>query len=1070
MELEKVPLQKVFEEIESLTDFKFLYDNKKIDAEKLVSVKVKNRPISDVLDNLFKDTSIYYLVRHKQIVLKIQNTPIPDKINKETKIIVAEEKLVQQVISGTVTDDKGQPLPGANVVEKGTTNGVTADFDGSFTIIPKNESPVLVISYVGFSTQEVVVDGQTNLSISMNEDAAGLEEVVIVGYGTQKKINLTGAVETIDSEDINWKPVGQTSMALQGVAAGVTVTQNSGQPGNDGGTIRIRGIGTLGTAGQAPLVLVDGVETNLNTVDPSDIQNISVLKDAASAAIYGSRAANGVILVTTKRSTSNEIKVNYNGYLGSQTPTDLPQLVSGLDHMLLLNEANQNLGQSPTFQESYIEEYRRNSPSDLYPDTDWQELTLKTGWIQNHSFDVSGGSDPVQFRVSYNRFDQTGLIANTSYTRNSIRINTDIKPSDQLTFKIDIKGSDEKDIEPAVGANNVFYNMNGRVPANQEGILSDGRWGQGWLGANSIAYAHDSGTSRVRDYSAIINLQGEWKPFSGFKINLMYAPEFQIQNGKKFTRTIETYFGDGRLAYLNPNINSLVQGNAQTKTENFRALVNYNKALQAHNFNVLGGYEQIGTHYESFQASRENFPFEDFQQLSLGSEINQGADGSGFENSLRSIFSRLNYDYKGKYLIEANLRYDGSSRFASGRKYGLYPSFSLGWRITEENFLKESEFLNNLKMRASWGRLGNQNIGNYPFASSVYLEQGYILNEIAVPGASLTELGNPDISWETTEMSNVGIDIGFLNKFSITADYYIRNTEDILLNLPIPLTVGLGSPFQNAGKVKNTGWDLGITHSNTVGDLNYGVTFTLADVKNEIVDLKDSGPFIADRTIRTVGQPIDALYGYETDGLFQTQEEVDQHATQFGGQVAPGDIKYVDQNGDGEITADGDRVVFGSSIPRYTYSLNLNASYKGFDLSMFFQGVGKADSYRDRSGVWAFYVGSTALVQHLDRWTPENTDASYPRLTFAYPNNEQVSDYWKLNAAYLRLKNLQLGYSIPNKSFDNSFIDGVRFYVSGQNLFTIDKFLKGLDVEVPLGTGGFYPIVKTITLGTNIKF
>ncbi|MCE5180072.1 MAG: TonB-dependent receptor [Porphyromonadaceae bacterium] len=994
-------------------------------------------------------------------------------------LIMAQQKSV----SGNITDKNGLPLAGVTIVVKGTTHGTVSDANGNYLITGVDSDDLLIFSFVGMETQEIKVGSQTRIDITMQEEAIALEEVVAVGYGIQKKINLTGAVESVNSERINWKPVGQTSMALQGVAPGVTITQNSGQPGKDGGTIRVRGIGTLGTAGQDPLVLIDGIEGKINTVDPNDIENISILKDASSAAIYGSRAANGVILITTKRADNKKISVSYDGYIGWQDPTDMPEIVSGLDHMLLLNEANRNLGQTITFQESYIEEYRKNAPSDLYPDTDWQKLTLtNNGLMQNHSFNVSGGTDFIKLRSSIIHFEQNGLIPNTGYNRNSFRLNTDIQALETLAFKFDIRGSDELQYEPSAGVSNIFFDMNGRIPRNMEGLLSDGRYGQGWLGSNPIAEANDSGKANLRMQTITLNFQGIWTPVGGLDISFMYAPEFYSSFYKEFTHTINTYYGDGRLAYLNPNMSSLTQRSIRTKTDNVRALVNYTKNIKNNNFAVLAGFEQIEYLYESFQGYRENFPLENYQLLSLGSEINQQADGSGNEFALRSYFGRFNYNFKEKYLFEANLRYDGSSRFASGNKYGWFPSFSAGWRISEENFLNSSKTIDNLKLRLSWGELGNQNIGNYPFASSVALTKGYILNEVAVAGASLTELGNTEISWETTEMLNAGLDITFLDKFSATGDFYIKNTRDILLQLPIPMTVGLTEPYQNAGKVRNTGWDLSLTHFNTVNDFKYDVTFALSDVKNEIIDLKGTGPYIGTYTIRMEGQPIDAFYGFKSDGLFQTPDEVAEHATQFGGLVAPGDVKYVDQitvdtdgdgiadTGDGVITAAGDRVVLGSSIPRYTFSLNLNASYKGFDVSMFFQGVGKANGFRHESGVWAFYVGSTAVKRHLDRWTPDNTDASYPRLTFNYPNNEQISDYWMLDAAYLRMKNLQLGYSLPSSLLEKSFIEHCRIYFSAQNLFTIDNFLDGFDVEAPNGSSGFYPMVKTFTFGINLKF
>lgn len=980
--------------------------------------------------------------------------------------------LAQQVITGTVTDRVSQEkLPGASITVKGGTGGVMTDVDGNFSISVNAKDAVLVVTYVGYEVTEVNVGGRSQVNVELSPNSSLMDDVVVVGYGTKKSVNLTGSVSTVGSQDINWKPVGQTSMALQGVSPGVTITQASGQPGADAGTIRIRGIGTLGTAGQAPLVLVDGIEMGLNNVDPNDIENISILKDAASSAIYGSRAANGVILVTTKRAKSGKIAVNYNGYVGNQSPISMPKLVSGLDHMLLMNEAKRNSGQAITFSEQYIEEYRKNSPSDLYPNTDWQALTLTgSGLTMNHSVDVAGGNDMIRSRASLATLKQEGLIPNTGYDRIQMRINSDLKVNDKLGFRLDVRGNSSYVYEPSASINNIFFFMNGRVPANQEGILSTGQYGQGWLGDNSIAQANASGLSKDRTYAAVINLQGDWKPVQGLNINVMFSPEISNGHTKTFRRTYNTYFGNGAFAYQNPSTtNFLSQGSSLSRNMNFRTLVTYFKGIGKHSFDLLGGYEVISSYSESFNARRENYLLQDYEVLNAGSAINQQVTGSGgSEFGLVSYFGRVNYNFNDRYLFEGNLRYDGSSRFAKGNKFGLFPSFSLGWRLSEEQFLKEVSWVDNLKLRASWGILGNQSIGNYPFSSTVNLNQPYLFNETSVSGAAITALGNSDISWESTEMFNVGLDATVLKKLTFTAEYFIRQTRDILLTLPIPYTVGLDAPYQNAGKVKNVGWELGASYADKIGQVGYNARLALSDVQNEIVSLEGTGPFISGRTIRQVGNPIDAFYGYQTAGLFGSDEEAAAATKQFG-TLKAGDVRYVDQNGDGVINPD-DRVVLGSNIPRYTYSLNLGFTFKGFDLTTFFQGVGKVDSYLDGGGIWAFDTGSTAYEHHKDRWTPENPNASYPRLTFNETNNYQISDYWMINGAYLRLKNIALGYSLPTSLVNKLKMKGIRVNVSGQNLLTFSNFIDGFDVETPMGGTGRYPIVKVYSAGLNVNF
>ena len=500
-----------------------------------------------------------------------------------------------------------------------------------------------------------------------------------------------------------------------------------------------------------------------------------------------------------------------------------------------------------------------------------------------------------------------------------------------------------------------------------------------------------------------------------------------------------------------------------------------------HSLVALAGYEQIDFKSNNMFAYREDFPFIDYMVMNNGSVINMNNGGTGYEWALRSYFGRLNYNFDEKYLLEANVRYDGSSRFSEGNKYGVFPSFSFGWRASEEEFLADKEWLDNLKVRASWGQLGNQNIGNYPFASVVNLGNNYIFNDTPVPGAALTDMANEDITWETTTTTNIGLDFGVFNKISGSFEWYVRNTDDILLRLPVPMTIGLTAPYQNAGKVKNTGWDFNLNYTNHDNEFKYSVGFVLSDVKNEVVDLKGSGPYIGGYTITQEGEAINSLYMYESDGLFQTQEEIDNHAKQFG-TVAPGDIKYVDQitvdtdgdgvpdEADGVINAD-DRVIVGSNIPRYSFGIDLSAQYKGFDFSLFLQGVGKRDTYLDGYIGWAFYNLGNIEKWQMDRWTPENTGASYPRLIDGSShNNFNASDYWVYNSAYLRGKTLQFGYTIPVGITNKLGLDKLRVYFSGNNLFTISGLHKGWDPEQPQGNTSVYPVTSTYVFGVDLSF
>lgn len=977
----------------------------------------------------------------------------------------------QGVITGRVTDElSGMPLVGASIHVVGTDIRVKAGENGTFTIPLKDKRVKLAISFVGYQDKTLFIAKDGPLHITLHAADATLEEVVVVGYGTQKKVNLTGSVSMVDRERLA-RPVGQTSLALQGVASGVTVVPNHGRPGAGAGTIRIRGIGTLGNA--APLVLVDGVAMSLQDIDPNDIENIAILKDAAASAIYGSRAANGVVLVTTRRGGLDKLSVNYNMYIGKETPLRLPKLVSGLDHMLLMNEANRNMGQNPTFSDELIARYEQNYPSDLYPNTDWQKLTLtNNGVLQNHSIDISGGGESIKSRASFNYLKQNGIIPNTGYERYSFRINSDLRASEKINFRIDLRGNDNFVYQPSVGAAQIFFLTNGRIPRNQEGLLSDGRYGQGWNGENPISLANDGGRIDERDYSVNANLQGNWNPIEGLDINLMYAPEFYFNYRKQFTKTIKTYYGNGDLAYVYPTLSRLEERSDRLRDDNLRILTTYKTSfLDRHNFNIMAGFEQIENQNNWFTASRDNFQLQEYQVLNSGGPENQLNNGNASEVGLQSYFGRINYNYANKYLFESNFRYDGSSRFARGYKFGFFPSFSAGWVISEERFFEDvRNKINLIKLRGSWGQLGNQDIGNYPFLSAVDLSRNYILNEVAVGGAALSQMGNSLITWETAEMYNIALDLGLTSGFSFSGEYYVRNTRDILLTLPISGVIGRDSPFQNAGVVQNKGWDIDLKYQGRTGQFSYDVTAMLSDVKNKVVSLAGTGPYISTNTIRQEGYPIDSYYGYKTAGLFQTAEEVNEHAKQFGGNVGPGDIKYVDQNQDGLISADHDRVIIGSSIPRYTYSFNFNVSYKGIGLNAFVQGVGKVNGYLYGRGIWAFNTGGTAYERHHDRWTPENPNASYPRLTFNYPNNEQHSNYWMLDGAYLRLKNIQLSYSLPKELIKQLKLNNLKLYAAGQNLFTKDRYPDGFDPEHSASGNAQYPMMKNYTFGLTANF
>ena len=1061
-------IQNALQQIEKQSGYSFVYNVNELDVNKSVNINLSNKSLASVLEVLFTDQSIGYKIAGKHIALYLLDE---NEINQQSR----------KRITGVVKDDNGDPIIGANVVEKGTTNGTITDLDGNFTLQVQAKS-TLVFSYIGFQDKEIVVGDNTTYQVQLTEDTKALEEIVVVGYGTQKKANLTGSVASVSTEEMGKRQVGQTSLALQGLVPGVSITQRSGQPGADGGTISIRGKTTLGN--NDALILVDGVEMGINNIDASLIESVSVLKDAASSAIYGSRAANGVILITTKRAEADKFSVSYSGYAGFQSAIDLPDMVGALDHMKMTNQAYTNIGKSPLYSDAYLQEYAENMSinPDRYPDTDWINETLtNNGLIQNHFVTLSGGSKRIRTSANIGYLDQNGIIENSNFKRYTFRMNTDMDISKQFSARIDAHVAMTKRTAPSRG--DAFHWMS-RIPAIQAGRLSTGQWGEGWNGDNPIAFTNDGGLQKVNSPSAVLNFSLDYKPTDWLTIHGNYSPNYYETHNTSFSKMVQTYKYDGTPYYRAPQKSSLTDETNRSLRNLLTASVTFDKTYGNHGLKVMLGYQQDDFRNDGHSGYRENFAFPDYPVLSAGGEDNQKAYGWASEWALQSLFGRINYDYKERYLFEANMRYDGSSKFADGQKWGIFPSFSAGWRISEEAFWEPlKNVVDNFKIRGSWGQLGNQNIGdNYPFSSDVDLNLKYVFNKSVTSGAGITSLANSLITWETTTVTDLGLDLTLLGKLNFTADYFYKVTDDILLKLNVPLTIGMSAPQQNAGKVENRGWDLGINYANSIGDFNYKLAFNLSDVKNKILDLK--GINETGLTVSREGEEMFSLFGLEAEGYI-VPEDYDAngkylYATQYGN-FGPGDIKYKDQltidtDGDGIADkADGvintsDRVIIGGTIPRYTFGLSMYGDYKGVDLSLLFQGVGKANGYLYGQGIQTFVEGGSVQEQHKDNWREDNRNAKFPRLAFNETNNMQNSSFWMKNAAYVRLKNIQLGYTVPQKLANKAFISHLRFYISADNLLTLDNFWNGFDVEAPVGNGGYYPQMKTISLGLDVRF
>jgi TonB-linked SusC/RagA family outer membrane protein len=993
-------------------------------------------------------------------------------------------------ITGRVTDNNGAPLSGVQVAVQGTQLGGLTSEQGRYLIqrVPAGSAVVRVIR-LGYGTISKTVtvpaDGSVAADFELTIEAIALEGLVAVGYGVQKKINLTGAVAAAPIEQVSKLPVPTLNVALQGVAPGLQVIDGGQFPGRESVTMLIRGFGTLG--GQSrnnPLILVDGVEGSISTVDVDDVESVSVLKDASSAAIYGSRAANGVILITTKRGQARDkVQITYSGYVGMQDITMFPERVSVADHMRLTNISYTNAGRAPKYSAGYIDSTLNKLDPLRYPSTNWLDEMYDPAPIQDHTLRISGGSESARYALSLNYMKEDGMMANTAADRYAARLNTDFRASERLTAGFDLSASRRWNISGYEAQNSTFYFVHD-TPPTVVSKFPDGTYGWSDTNRNPIALAEATGDIINRDYQGVATGRANYDIVPGW-LQLQTVGSVRYDHGDDFQfRRAESFYDHWDPTRLRRTVGPtrLSQTMDTGLQTTLRSILDFGHTfLEQHDVSGLFGYEQIEDEGHDLSGRRDNFYNNELRVLSMGSEDTDTNGGGGSEWALQSLFGRLNYSFKGRYLFEANARYDGSSRFAADNRWGFFPSFSAAWRISEEPFFKMG-WLNELKLRGSWGQLGNQTVGLYSYYSTVSLNQPFYFGGATSTGAAKSSLQNPNISWETTTATDFGFDAALLNnRLTVTGDVYHRRTDDILLTLPIPLIVGQGAPTQNAGVVENKGWELSLGWKDQAGQLRYGVDFNLSDNKNKVLDLHDTGPYVSGNQVTKVGYPINSYYGYHALGLFQNQAEIDAHAKQNTEFTHPGDIKFEDQptvcdengencHGDGQIDA-ADRVIMGDPNPRYQFGVNLTLGWKNFDAAAFFQGVGKRNAYVSlglaEGPVWENYTHEW----HLDYWTPENPDARLP-VYYLYQNYNQnrISSWWILDAKYIKLRNVQLGYTMPSSLAGKLGVERLRLYVSGKNLWTKHGMGIDLDPEFSRDRGDYYPQTKVFSIGTDITF
>ena len=984
---------------------------------------------------------------------------------------VAAVNAVQQnsVAKGNVKDAAGEPVIGASVVVKGTTNGTITDFDGNFELSGVSKGATLEISFVGFATQTITFNGQA-INVVLKEDNEMLDELVVVGYGVQKKANLTGSVASINAEALESRAVASVSAAMAGTMPGVTSIQTSGAPGAQTGSITIRGKNSINAA--SPLVIVDGVPGSMNNIDPQDIESISVLKDAASAAIYGVQAANGVILITTKKGKSGQkARVNYSGLVSWASPTAKLDFLDAAGYATLYNEATLNDNPSATlpYSDEDIELYRNGKDPIDHPNTNWYDEVFKKNAMETqHSLSVSGGSETTTYMASVAYLFQDGLSQEKNYERYNGRVNLDSKIAKWINLGINASAYRGINNDEYEGFGSLLQYSN-RISPTTPIYKEDGSYHYSGM-QNPVAQQGKTGSQRTMDQQLNANVYVNLTPIEGLSIKGTYSLRHDYRDYRAFKKeySYDTFNSGAR------------SGDRRQYNWNWyttQLLANYMKSLGEHSFNLLAGFEEQEYKYDYLTASRSGGGNNDLDESlnTLNASTQKNSDG-GYETARRSFFGRLQYDYLGKYLFEANFRSDASSRFPKENRWGYFPAFSAGWRVSEEAFVKDNaDWLSNLKLRLGWGRTGNEELASddiYP-AVATYTYGNALLGNSLYTTAYESRYVNNQLQWATVTNYELGIEAGFLdNKVGFELSLYKKKTDDMLLYLPIQGVIGMSEPAQNAGSVENTGFDLSIFHNNRINkDWSYAINLNVAYVKNEIIDMlgTEGEDPDNDKFWRLEGYPIGSFYGYVAEGLFKTQEELDTHPKRTGREKL-GDIKYKDLNDDKKIDA-ADREVIGKNFPTWTGGLNVAVYYKDFDFSMLWQGAFDVDAYYTGEAAYAFYNSGKVLTKHMDRFHEvNNPNGNFPRLSLSDQTNYQTSSYWLEDASYVRLKNISLGYNLPKSLLTKFGVEKAKVFVSGENLLTFSG-LDGLDAESPSDTrGAFYSNVKKVSLGLKVSF
>ena len=1064
--MNNVKLDKILNEIENQTDYLFIYNNQ-VDINKITSVKVKNEAVAQVLDKILSGTGINYELEGTHIILTTE----------AIKDLHAQQQA--KTVTGTVTDVSGEPIIGANIRIKGTTTGTITDIDGNFSIEAKPQS-VIEVSYIGYLTQETVINNQKSIRFLLKEDTKTLDEVVVIGYGVQKKADLTGSVANINTEKLNTQSNANIGQALQGKIAGVDIVSQGGAPGS-GTRIMVRGIGTLNNA--SPLYIVDGMYMNsIDHINPNDIASIDVLKDASSAAIYGSRAANGVIIVTTKEGSNTEGKpiIDLSVNLGISTASKFLDMLDAKGWAEVTTIARQAIGKPEL-----------DMATDLAnkPDNDWQDIMFRPALMQNYNLSVKGGGKYSTYYTGLGYFNQDGIVKGTNYQRYNIQSKNDYKRGIfSAGTNLIISFSHDKPLHQELRGGMIGTILQSVPTLEKYDDTREGGYG-GTYGdvvniPHPLAIIDDNIMDRYNENVKIFaNLYAQIELFKGLKYKLNLTPDFSFERYKNYLNKYD--FG-----LATNSITQLTERQRRRRNILVENLLTFDRTFGEHKISALAGYTYQDSRFRHIQAYGEGLP-QGLEEIDAAT-TNRSNEGNSWRSVLTSILGRVFYSYQNKYLFTATIRRDGSSKFGKNNRYGYFPSFSLGWNVAEEKFMENVHWLDQLKLRGGYGVLGNQEIDNYQYSSTITTGINYPDgNGGLLQGAFPKNFANPDIKWEETAMTNVGIDfMAFNNRLSLTADYYVKNTKDILLTVPIPISSGgANDPIRNAGKIRNNGFEFNLGWMDQPNpDISYGINLIGSFNKNKVIAMgSESGSIKGGSTNQNIttsetkaGYPIGGYWLISTAGYFNSQEEVDAYAKdgkKIQPAAEPGDIKFVDANNDGVIN-DDDRVFQGSPFPDFTFALNGNMRYKNFDLSIGLQGVlGNKIYNATRQTLEDVTKGSNFLASCLDYWTPENKNASHPRLTWDDPNRNTraESDRYLENGSYLRLRSVQLGYTFPQTWFKGA-IQHARVYINAENLFTITSY-SGYSPDVNADNANYrgfdnfiYPTNRTFMLGLNVTF